>query len=59
MKVAGLLLLFAGWLIVLFAIALLPPALVRTLFILAAFAVELLGLALAMQANISTTRDRG
>jgi hypothetical protein len=59
MKAAGLLLLFAGWLIVLFAIALLPSASARIAFILAGFAVELLGLGLAFQANLTSTRDKG
>jgi len=52
-------LLFAGWLIVAFAVALLPPTLVRTVFILSGVAVELLGLALAMQGNLTDTRERG
>lgn len=59
MKAAGFLLLFAGWLIVAFAVALLPPTLVRTVFILSGVAVELLGLALAMQGNLTDTRERG
>ena len=46
MKLAGLLLLPAGWIIVLAAVALLPSALTRNAFALAGCAIEILGLAL-------------
>jgi hypothetical protein len=47
MKLAGFLLLPAGWFIVLAAVALLPSPISRNAFILAGFAIELLGLILA------------
>jgi hypothetical protein len=52
MKVAGLLLLVAGWAIVLAAVALLPSAGARAGFVLAGIAVELFGLALAIRAHL-------
>jgi hypothetical protein len=52
MKVAGFLLLVAGWAIVAFAAALLPSAGTRTIFALAGLAVELLGLGLAIRAHL-------
>jgi hypothetical protein len=51
MKLAGLLLLPAGWALVLAALVIRPPAAARTGFVLAGFAVELLGLALALRAH--------
>jgi hypothetical protein len=52
MKLAGFLLLVAGWAIVVFALALLPAAGPRTAFALAGMAVELLGLALAVRSHL-------
>lgn len=52
MKLAGLLLLVAGWAIVVAAVALLPSAGARTAFVLAGMVVELLGLALAIRAHL-------
>jgi len=52
MKLAGLLLLVAGWAIVVAAVALLPALGVRVGFVLAGIAVELLGLALAVRAHL-------
>ena len=52
MKVAGLLLLVAGWAIVLAAVALLPSAGARAGFVLAGIAVELFGLELAIRAHL-------
>jgi hypothetical protein len=49
MRTAGLLLLLAGWGLVLSALILLPAASSRTAFLLAGFAVELAGLVLAMR----------
>ncbi len=46
MKLAGCLLLISGWLIVLVALVLLPVFAIRAAFILAGFAVEILGLGL-------------
>jgi uncharacterized protein len=52
MKLAGLLLLVAGWAIVVSAVALLPSAGLRAAFVLAGVAVELLGLALAVRSHL-------
>jgi hypothetical protein len=52
MKVAGFLLLIAGWAIVVAAVALLPSPGARAAFVLAGVAVELLGLALAVRAHL-------
>jgi hypothetical protein len=52
MNLAGLLLLLAGWVIVLTAIGLLPSGAARAAFILAGVAVELLGLVLAARAHL-------
>ncbi len=52
MKLAGFLLLLAGWAIVMSALGLLPSAAPRTTFALAGMAVELLGLALAVRSHL-------
>lgn len=52
MKIAGFLLLPAGWMIVASAIVLLPSAAVRMAFILAGAAVEMLGLVLVFRSNL-------
>jgi hypothetical protein len=52
MKLAGFLLLVAGWAIVVAAIALLPAAGARAGFVLAGIAVEFFGLALAVCAHL-------
>jgi len=52
MKLAGFFLLVAGWAIVVAAVALLPPAGPRTIFVIAGVAVELLGLALAVRSHL-------
>jgi len=52
MKLAGLLLLVAGWAIVVAAVALLPSAGARAGFVLAGIAVELFGLGLAIRAHL-------
>jgi hypothetical protein len=52
MKVAGLLLLVAGWSIVIAALVLLPPGGARVAFVLAGVAVELFGLALAVRSHL-------
>jgi len=52
MKLAGFLLLLAGWAIVFFAVALLPSAGPRAAFVLAGVAVELFGLALAVRSHL-------
>lgn len=59
MKIAGFLLLLAGWLLVLTAVVLLPSPAARGGFVLAGLAVEILGLALAVRAHsaIRALRD--
>ena len=52
MKLAGLLLLVAGWAIVVAAVALLPSAGGRVAFVLTGVAVELFGLALVVRAHL-------
>ena len=58
MKLAGMLLLIAGWVIVLSAVALLPPISTRAAFALAGIAVELLGLGLAIRAHIPQFEEK-
>lgn len=58
MKLAGLLLLASGWLIVLAAIALLPPGNARAIFVVAGFGVETLGLALTIRAHIPPIEEK-
>jgi len=58
MKVAGFLLLLAGWGIVLSALALLAPAPLRTGFVLAGIGVEALGLILAVRAHLVLREER-
>ena len=55
MKIAGILLLPAGWMIVASAIVLLPSAAARMVFILAGAAVELLGLVLIFRAHLAAS----
>ncbi|MFY9907952.1 MAG: hypothetical protein WBX02_01110 [Terriglobales bacterium] len=52
MKIAGFLLLMAGWAIVVAAVALLPSTGARVAFVVAGIAVELLGLGLAVRAHL-------
>ncbi|MGA2354308.1 MAG: hypothetical protein ABSG02_07420 [Terriglobales bacterium] len=52
MKIAGFLLLIAGWGIVVAAVALLPSPGVRLAFVLAGLAVEIFGLVLAVRAHL-------
>lgn len=52
MKIAGFLLLTAGWMIVVAAVALLPSAGARVAFVLSGGAVELFGLGLAVRAHL-------
>jgi cytochrome c biogenesis protein CcdA len=53
LKVAGFLLMFAGWVLVLAALAMLRSLESRTVFVLAGMAVELLGIVLAARAHLS------
>jgi hypothetical protein len=52
MKLAGLLLLVAGWAIVVAAVALLPSPGARAGFVLAGVATELFGLTLAVRSHL-------
>lgn len=58
MKLAGLLLLFSGWILAVAAVALLVSG-TRAAFFLAGIAIEALGLGLAVNAHRSLARDRG
>jgi hypothetical protein len=58
MKLAGLLLLLAGWAIVLAAVVLLTPANTRSVFVLAGVAVEVIGLTLLIRSNPLAGRER-
>jgi hypothetical protein len=58
MKLAGLLLLVAGWGISVFAVALLPSIVLRSGFVLAGLATELLGLALLVRAHVVLDVER-
>lgn len=51
MKLAGFFLLLAGWVIVLTALALLPSALPRVVFVAAGVGVEILGFALVARSH--------
>jgi len=59
MKLAGLLLLVAGWGIVLSAIVLLPSPIGRAVFSLAGIAVELLGLTLMVNSHLVLSAEKG
>ena len=59
MKLAGLFLLAAGWIIVLAAVALFPSATPRAWFVLTGVAVEMLGLALVFHSHLELRKDRG
>jgi len=58
MKPAGLVLLLAGWAIVLTAAALLKPTPARAGFVLAGVGVEAMGLVLLVRAHIVPRGDR-
>ena len=58
MKLAGLLLLLSGWIVVLAAVALLVDG-ARVAFVLAGIAVEALGLGLAIHAHRFIGSERG
>ena len=59
MKLAGLLLLVAGWGIVIAAVALLPSMMGRAGFVLAGIVVELLGLTLMVYAHLVLNTGKG
>jgi hypothetical protein len=58
MKLAGILLLFAGWVIVVAAVALLPSSSARSGFVLAGVSIELLGLGLAARSHAALKVER-
>jgi hypothetical protein len=58
MKLAGLLMLVAGWAIVVAAMVMLPAQTVRAVFVLAGVAVEGLGLVLAARAHLPQPEGR-
>jgi len=58
MKLAGLLSLVAGWVIVVAAVALLPSAGTRVGFVLAGITVEMLGLVLMVRAHLVLQSER-
>jgi hypothetical protein len=58
MKLAGLLLLFSGWILAVAAVALLGSG-TRAAFFLAGIAIEALGLGLAVNAHRSLASERG
>ena len=58
MKLAGFLLLLAGWIIVAAAVILLLPANAVAVFVLAGVAVEILGLTLVIRANPLAVGDK-
>ncbi len=57
MRLAGLLLMPSGWIIVLAALALLPPGGARVLFILAGMGVEMLGLVVVVRSHAVLSGD--
>ncbi len=59
MKLAGLLLLVAGWGIVISAVALLPSPMARAGFVLAGMVVELLGLNLMVYSHLVLKTGKG
>ena len=59
MKLAGFLLLLAGWIIVLFAVSLLPTLGQRAGFVLAGAGVEAGGLVLVVRSHLAFSGERG
>lgn len=59
MKIAGFLLLLAGWLLILSALGLLAQSGPRSAFLLAGLAVEILGLGLFVRSHLTPKEDRG
>jgi hypothetical protein len=58
MKLAGFFLLFAGWSILVVAIAILPSQATRAIFVVAGLLVEILGLILVARFHRQPTGDR-
>jgi hypothetical protein len=59
MRVVGLVLLLAGWLLVLAAIALLPSLASRWAFVVAGLGVEVLGLVLTIRSHLIPKEQKG
>jgi len=58
LKLAGFLLLLAGWVIVLAAVVLLAPVLPRNSFVLAGAGVEAMGLVLVARSHLAPQGER-
>lgn len=58
MRLAGFLLLLAGWLIAVAAVVLLIPANARVIFVLAGLGVEAIGLTLVIRSNPLALREK-
>jgi hypothetical protein len=58
MRLLGFLLLLAGWILVLAALALLPAGASQSGFVLVALAVELLGLAFVFRSHLIAGKER-
>jgi hypothetical protein len=58
MKAVGLLMLPAGWFLVLAAIVLFPSPALRGAFVLAGFAVEILGLGLTFRSHLIPREEK-
>jgi cytochrome c biogenesis protein CcdA len=58
MKLAGFLLLLAGWIIVVASVVLLLPQSARAVFVLAGVGVEIMGLTLVTRANPLAGREK-
>jgi len=59
MKLAGFLLLLAGWVLVLATLALLGSASARMAFVLAGVGVEVVGMVLVVRSHVPVQEDRG
>lgn len=59
MRIAGFLLLVAGWVIVIAAVVLLQPSAPRGVFVLAGIAVQVLGLTFAVRSHRVLEPERG
>jgi hypothetical protein len=59
MKLAGFLLLVAGWAIVLAAVAVLRPVPLQTAFVLAGIGTEVVGLVLAIRSHVAVRVAKG
>jgi hypothetical protein len=59
MKLAGVLLLVVGWVLVLATLALLGSAPSRTAFVLAGVGVEVVGMVLMARSHLPVQEDRG